>query len=178
MQRLPERTKLEQFEEALLPHLDAAYNLARWLTGNDHDAEDVVQDAYVRAMKFFDGFRGSGGRAWMLAIVRNTCYTWLRRNRGHEPLAVFDEEAHGLADEAQNPAALLLEKEGRELLREALEALPVEFREMVVLRDLEGLSYKEIAGVVEVPLGTVMSRLGRARERLREILMPCAHKER
>jgi RNA polymerase sigma-70 factor (ECF subfamily) len=174
---LPERTKLGQFEDALLPHLDAAYNLARWLTGNDHDAEDVVQDAYVRALKFFDGYRGAGGRAWLLAIVRHTCYTWLHRNRGHEPLAVFDEEAHGVTDEAANPAALLLRKEDRELLRGAIEALPVEFREMVVLRDLEGLSYKEIAGVAEVPLGTVMSRLGRARERLREILTPSANKE-
>jgi RNA polymerase sigma-70 factor (ECF subfamily) len=161
---------LARFEQSILPHLDAAYNLARWLTRNDHDAEDVVQDACLRAYQFFRGFHGADGRAWLLAVVRNTCYTWLERNRPREPVAPFDETLHSGADPAASPPALALRSEDRQLLRRAIEELPPEFREVIVLRELEGLSYKEIAGIANIPLGTVMSRLARARERLQQAL--------
>ena len=160
-----------------MPHLSAAYNLARWLTRNDHDAEDLVQEAYLRAYKYFDRFQGDDGRAWLLAVVRNTCYTWLKQHRAHELAASFDEAIHGAAGDALNPERLLQQKATRQLLHEALEELPVEFREVVVLRELEGLSYKEIAAVVDVPLGTVMSRLTRGRGRLQQCLGPRLSKE-
>ena len=164
--RVPAHETLARFEHAVLPHLAAAYNVARWLTRDDHDAEDVVQDAYVRAWTFFDSFHGGDSRAWLLTIVRHTCYTWLQRHRGHELATAFDDERHGGEREASNPETLLLQRANQQLLREALDALPVEYREVVVLRELEGLSYKEIAGVADLPLGTVMSRLARARKRL------------
>src|SRR5947209_19047034 len=163
-ERLPEENKLERFEQAVLPHLDAAYNLARWLVRDDADAQDVVQEAALRAFKFFGGFRGGDGRAWLLTIVRNTCYTWLRQNRAQELATPFDEEAHGVGGD--NPETILLENADAQALKQALEELPVEFREVLILRELEGLSYKEIAGVADVPVGTVMSRLARARKRL------------
>jgi RNA polymerase sigma factor (sigma-70 family) len=168
--RLPEPDRLARFEEAVLPHLAAAYNVARWLTRNDHDAEDVVQEAYVRALKFFGGFHGGNSRAWLLAIVRNTCYTWLQHNRPQDGTTEFDEEIHSLDAEASNPETLLLQTLNNQLLKQALEALPVEFREVVILRELEGLSYKEIADIANVPIGTVMSRLARARKRLQHSL--------
>lgn len=164
--RVPAHGKLARFEQVVLPHLAAAYNVARWLTRDDHDAADVVQDAYVRAWTFFDRFHGGDGRAWLLTIVRHTCYTWLQRHRGHELATAFDEELHSCEREASNPETLLLQQANQQLLREALEALPVEYREVVVLRELEGLSYKEIADIAALPLGTVMSRLARARKRL------------
>jgi RNA polymerase sigma-70 factor (ECF subfamily) len=167
---LGDQSKLTRFEQSILPHLDAAYNLARWLTRNEHDAEDMAQESYLRAFKFFDGFHGTDARAWLLAIVRNTCYTWLHQNRGRETMASFDEEIHTIENEASNPAKLVLKSDDREMLKEALEELPVEFREVVVLRDLEELSYKQVAEVANIPLGTVMSRLARARERLKRIL--------
>jgi RNA polymerase sigma factor (sigma-70 family) len=160
-----------RFEQVVLPHLDSAYNLARWLTGNDHDAEDVVQDAYLRAVKFFDGFRGGDARPWLLTVVRHACFDWLQRNRSHQPLAVFDEELHSNQGDSLDPAQLLLRKQDYEMLRQALEELPVEFREVLVLRELEGLSYKEIGAVTNLPPGTIMSRLARARERLRHGLV-------
>jgi RNA polymerase sigma factor (sigma-70 family) len=169
-QRLPQRELLARFEEAVLPHLAAAYNLARWLTRNEHDAEDVVQEAYVRAWKFFGGFHGGESRAWLLAIVRNTCYTWLQHNRPQDRTTEFDEEIHSLDGEAANPETLLLQTVHHQLLRQALEELPVEFREVMILRELEGLSYKEIADIANVPIGTVMSRLARARKRLQQSL--------
>lgn len=161
---MKEENKFPNFEKVVLPHLDAAYNLARWLTRNDADAEDVVQEATLRAFKFFGGYRGGDGRAWLLTIVRNTCHTWLQRNRAHEPATDFDEEAHGI--ENANPETILLQSVDRQLLGKALEELPLEFREAIILRELEGLSYKEIATIVNVPVGTVMSRLARARKRL------------
>jgi RNA polymerase sigma-70 factor (ECF subfamily) len=166
-----------RFEQVVMPHLSTAYNLARWLTRNDHDAEDLVQEAYLRAYKFFDRFQGDDGRPWLLAVVRNTCYTWLKQHRARELAASFDEEIHGAASDAFNPEKLLLQKATRQLLHEALEELPVEFREVVVLRDLEGFSYKEIAAIVDVPLGTVMSRLTRGRGRLQQCLGPRLSKE-
>lgn len=164
------------FEQAVLPHLGAAYNLARWLIRSDQDAEDVVQDAYLRALRFFGGFRGGDSRAWLLTIVRHTCYTWLRQKRSYELNTVFDEELHSPVYTA-DPETLLIRQVDTATLRAALEALPVEFREVVVLRDLEGLTYKEIAGIADIPMGTVMSRLARARKRLQQALLAQAGKE-
>lgn len=161
---------LPNFEEAALPHLRAAYNLARWLTRDEADAEDVVQEAYLRAFKHFGSFHGGDGRPWLLAIVRNTCYTWMQHNRSPELTIPLDDELHEIESKDLNPEALLLQSAETQMLRQALEELPLEFREVIVLRELEGLSYKQIADVVEIPLGTVMSRLARARKRLQQIL--------
>jgi RNA polymerase sigma-70 factor (ECF subfamily) len=169
-------SKQARFEQAVMPHLDAAYNLARWLTRDEHDAEDVVQEAYLRAYRFFDGFHGGDGRSWLLAVVRNTCFSWLRRNRPPAPAARFDEAVHA-ADESFNPEMLFQQGAAREMLHEALGDLQPEFREVVVLRELEGLSYKEIAAVTEAPLGTVMSRLARGRGMLRDRLARRLHEE-
>ncbi len=162
--KLPEQSKLAHFEQTVLSNLDAAYNLARWLTRDDRDAEDVVQEACLRAFRFFDSFHGGDSRAWLLTIVRHTCYTWIRKNRAHE-LVAFDEELDGV-ETGLNPEELLLQNIDQQLLRKAVEELPIEFREVIILRELEGLSYKEIASITGVPLGTVMSRLARARKRL------------
>jgi len=161
--------ELTSFEEALLPHLDAAHNLARWLLRNEHDAQDVVQEAYLRAFKSFGGFHGSNGRAWLLTIVRNTCYTLLKKNQAVD-FTTFDEEIHVAGDESASPATVLEHSEDAELIREAMDALPAEFREILTLRHQEGLSYKEIADIAEIPPGTVMSRLARARGKLKEYL--------
>ncbi len=174
---MTETIQLPRFEETVLPHLDAAYNLARWLTGDDHDAEDVVQEAYYRAYKFFDGFRGGDGRAWVLTVVRHTCYTWMQRHRTREPIASFDEELHSSASDDLNPERILLQRADNQMLRAAVEALPLEFREVLVLREMEGLSYQEIAALIEIPIGTVMSRLSRARKQLQQRLAPCMGKE-
>jgi RNA polymerase sigma-70 factor (ECF subfamily) len=160
----------ERFEKALLPHLDAAYNLARWLTGDDHDAEDLVQAAYLRALKFFGGFRGTNSRAWLLSIIRNVCYTWREQKRARGTATAFDEEIHGVESNGLGPEKRLVLEEDKHSIRRALEELPLELREVVVLRELEGLSYKEIAAVAAIPIGTVMSRLARARERLHQRL--------
>jgi RNA polymerase sigma-70 factor, ECF subfamily len=165
---MSEQASSRDFGEYLLPHLNAAYNLARWLTGNDQDAEDLAQEAYLRALRFFGGFRGGDPRAWLLKIVRNTCYTWLQQNRAQAPMTAFDEEIHTDEGETSDPATLLLQKADRQLIQRALEELPLKFREILVLRELEGLSYKEIAEVAGVPMGTVMSSLARARGRLRQ----------
>src|SRR5262249_47300090 len=164
-------SELARFEQVTLPHLDAAYNLARWLARNEQDADDVVQEAYLRALKYFHSFHGQDGRTWLLAIVRNTYFTWLEQNRTHGPAAPFDETVHSPVSAESEPVALLLRKADQQRLREALEELPAEFREVIVLRELESLSYKEIAEVANIPLGTVMSRLARARERLQQILV-------
>ena len=161
---------LQNFEAVALPHLSAAYNLARWLTRNGTDAEDVVQEAYFRAFKSFHGFHGSNGRPWLLAIVRNTCYTWMQQNRAPELLTAPDADLDALAGNHLNPERLLLKEADNELVRQAVEELPPEFREVIVLRELEGLSYKQIATVAEIPVGTVMSRLARARNRLQQKL--------
>lgn len=154
------------FEEAVMPHLDAAYNLARWLTQNDADARDMVQEAYLRALRFFEGFRGTDARAWLLTIVRNTCYTWLRRNRSSQLSCELDEVVFARESGGPDPETEQLIKAQVQLVNDAIEKLPIEFREVVVLRELEELSYKEIAVVLGVPIGTVMSRLARARKRL------------
>ncbi len=154
------------FEQALLPHLDAAYNLARWLTRDEDAAQDVVQEAYLRALRFFGGFQGGDGRPWLLAIVRNTCHDWLRRRGTSDETTPFDEEIHSGDAPRETPESLLIERASREALERALAALPVAWREVIVLRELEGLSYRQIAEVAGVPVGTVMSRLARARARL------------
>jgi RNA polymerase sigma-70 factor (ECF subfamily) len=160
-------TNLALFEETVLPHLKAAYNLARWLTRNEDDAQDVVQEAYLRAFRFFDGFKGGDGKAWLLAVVRNTCLSWRKREKGRISLVPFDETAHA-ADRAANAEAGLVGEAGLGTLRNCIESLPSEYREVIVMRELEELSYRDIAGAASVPIGTVMSRLARARKRLEE----------
>ena len=176
--KVPETARHERFEQTVLPHLDAAYSLARWLTRNDQDAQDVTQEACLRAFRFFDGYQGGNMRAWLLTIVRHTCYTWLHRNRPPGPAVEFDEEIH--SDESTggaDPELQVLASADKETLRRALEELPDVFREALVLRELEGMSYKEIADVTSVSLGTVMSRLARGRTRLREALSVSLGKE-
>jgi RNA polymerase sigma factor (sigma-70 family) len=160
-----------QFERATLPHLDAAYNLARWLTRDEHAAEDVVQEAYYRAAKYFGGFRGGDGRGWILGVVRRAAFDWLSKRRS-QMAVVFDEDVHDQGDESSNPEFLATVKFDQERIRRALEELPPQLREVIVLRELEGLSYQEIATVTEIPMGTVMSRLARGRRQLQGRLAP------
>ena len=162
--------ELASFEETMLPHMDAAHNLAKWLLRNEEDAQDVVQESYLRAFKSFSGFHGSNGRAWLLKIVRNTSYTLLKKNRAVDLTTTFDEEIHTAGHESVSPATILEHSENAELIKEAMDELPVPFREILVLRHLEGLSYKEIADIAQIPPGTVMSRLSRARAELKEYL--------
>jgi RNA polymerase sigma-70 factor (ECF subfamily) len=168
------------FEQVVLPHLDAAFNLARWLVRNPHDAEDVVQEAYLRAFKFFGGYQGGDARAWVLKIVRNTSYTFLEKNRPADLAEEFDEAIHTASADrhgAPDAEALLLQSADSSMLREALDELPVNYREVIVLRELEGMSYKEIAEVMGLPIGTVMSGLARGRSQLRERLLRAREKE-
>jgi RNA polymerase sigma factor (sigma-70 family) len=169
-----EPSQLERFEAMVLPHLSAAYRLARYLTRNDADADDVVQEACLRALKYFGGFRGEGAsqsRAWLLAIVRNMAHTWRHRHRADASATEFDESVHSEASTGEHPEALLSSADALEALAHALVHLPPDFREVIVLREIEGLSYKEISEVVDVPVGTVMSRLSRARKRLQQALI-------
>jgi RNA polymerase sigma-70 factor (ECF subfamily) len=167
----------ERFEQVVLPHLDAAYNLARWLIRSPADAEDAVQEACLRALRFFDGFRGGDSRAWLLKIVRNSCYSWVKKNRPAELSDEFDETVHSSEGPRVDVETTLVSRAESERVRIALGTLPVAFREVLVLREIEGLSYKEISDVTGVPMGTVMSSLSRARQRLREELQPPAGKE-
>ena len=164
-----------RFEQLVLPHLDAAFNLARWLLRSRADAEDVAQEAMLRAFRFFRGFNGGDARAWLLQIVRNTCFTWLEKNRSVELMDEFDEELH--QQPSATPEALAIAGDNRERLARALETLPPRFREVLVLRELEGCSYKEIAVITSVPIGTVMSALARARQRLQRALTQPAPQE-
>ena len=165
------------FEETVLPHLDAAYNLARWLTRNERDAEDVVQESFLRALRHFHAFKGGDARPWLLAIVRNTYYTWLKHNRLPEEEILLDEDKHPHSEDSSNPEQLLLRESDRQTMRSALRRLPREFLEVIILREFEELSYKEIAEVIQVPSGTVMPRLARARRRLAAILLNCRNKK-
>jgi RNA polymerase sigma-70 factor, ECF subfamily len=161
-----ELDQIARFEAVALPHLDAAYTLARYLMRDPHDADDVVQDAYLRALRHFDTYQGGDARAWVLAIVRNVCHSRFSAAAQHRT-EEFLEEEHESA-EATDAAALRADT--RETLREALDSLPPEFREAVVLREIQGLSYQEIAGIVKAPIGTVMSRIARGRARLEKAL--------
>jgi RNA polymerase sigma-70 factor (ECF subfamily) len=165
-----ESERLKLYEQKVLPHLDAAYNLARWLAGNDHDAQDVAQEASLRAFRFFGSFRGEDARAWLLTIVRNTFYTWLRKNRPPENMVEISDESLDVEDVSANADAVSPPFADADAVRRALAELPVEFREIVILREMEGFSYKEIADLAEVPIGTVMSRLARARKLLQKRL--------
>ena len=171
---MSDRTR--RFEAAMLPHLDAAFNLARWLLRDEHNAQDVVQDAYLRAFRFFDGFRGEQARPWLLGIVRNSCFTWMKDKQRAGEQVEFDEERDAGVDDpdlrraADNPETLLMQKLERAQINKAIEDLPPLFREVIVLRELEELSYEEIAQCAAIPLGTVMSRLSRARAMLRKAL--------
>jgi RNA polymerase sigma-70 factor (ECF subfamily) len=162
------------FEQTMLPHLDAAYNLARWLLRHDHDAEDAVQDAFLRAHLAWGRFRGGEGRAWLLTIVRNVCYSRLRASRRDGPPELFDEEMHGIADHHGETNAIKWRETNCERLQRALEHLAPEFREVIVLHELEGLAYREIATIADIPLGTVMSRLTRGRQKLQAELLALA----
>jgi RNA polymerase sigma-70 factor (ECF subfamily) len=170
--------KQKRFHEMVLPHLDSAFNLARWLTRSSQEAEEIVQEAYLRAFKYFDGFHGDDGRAWLLGIVRNTFYSWYQQNKPGSQSIQFEEELHSVkgtddsvANHADNnPESLLIQKDCQRKMRLALETLSLEYREVMVLRELEDLSYKQIAGITGIPLGTVMSRLGRGRKQLAAIL--------
>jgi RNA polymerase sigma-70 factor (ECF subfamily) len=164
------------FERLVLPHLDEAFNLARWLTGNRNDAEDVVQEAYLKAFKHFAGFRGSESRAWTLTIVRRSCFSWLRANRSQEILFTDDDagfEARNRATvialhpkAAETPESLATDKEMKARLNEAVRNLPLHYREIIILREIHDLSYRQIAEIADIPIGTVMSRLTRARDML------------
>lgn len=169
--------ELERFNERVLPYLDSAHNLARYLLRDAHDAEDAVQDAFLRAIRHFEGFRGVDGRAWLLTIVRNTCLTRLRNRRGSAESVEFDEEIHTVEESHQGPEVDLERRAATQSVREGLDRLPVEFREVVVLRELEGMSYKEIAQISGVPIGTVMSRLARGRKQLLLTIQPSEPKE-
>jgi RNA polymerase sigma-70 factor, ECF subfamily len=159
------------FEELMLPHMDAAYNLARWLLRDPHDAEDALQDGFLRAYRAIDRFRGGDAKAWLLTIVRNVCYSRMRQGRREPQTDVFDDEAHG-SDHGPAAANALEWREVKgELLRQALERLPDEYREAIVLHEIEGLAYREIAEVADIPIGTVMSRLARARRKLQAELV-------
>ena len=162
---------LAQFKQTVLPHLDAAYNLARWLLRSGHDAEDAVQESYLRAWRAFDQFRGDDSRAWLLAIVRNTCHSLGRRNKRNDMLPAEEIDDVSIASEQWDPRALLDRKIDAAELRQAIDSLSDEFREVLVLRELEELSYKQISSVLKAPLGTVMSRLARGRARLQELLL-------
>jgi RNA polymerase sigma-70 factor (ECF subfamily) len=167
IERIPAAAEAGGLAEILLSHLDSAYNLARWLVRNGADAEDVMQEAYLRAFQYSDGFRGGDARAWLFTIVRNTAYTCLRKTRAFEPVTQFDEEIAPPGVEMLDPEQLLLQKADGRVVEQAMSELPVRFREILILRELEGFSYKQIAEVMGVPMGTVMSTLSRARERFR-----------
>ena len=159
----------ESFDEVVLPHLAAARRLARWLLRNEHDAEDVVQESSLRAFRYFRTFTGGNGRAWFLRIVRNTCWSW-RSDGFPTPTDPFDEEEHSRAHPGSDPETLLLHTDDVTLIDRAMRALPDRFRELLVLRELEGLTYRELADARGIPMGTVMSRLSRARGALRDAL--------
>ena len=167
---MPDQSKAVRFEEIALPHLGAAYNLARWMLHNEHDAEDVVQEAYLRALKSFSGYYGGDSRSWLMTIVRNTCYTWLQKNRALRLSDPIEDKLDEVGLDFADPEMLLLQSADSQMVRHALQELPVEFREVMVLREMEDLSYKAIADIVDVPIGTVMSRLARGRKRLQALL--------
>lgn len=172
---MKDEEKRRRFELLVLPHLDAGLNLARWLTHNDQDAQDVMQEAAMRAIRFIDGFRGESARAWLLQIVRNTCFSWLKENRPVELVVLedADEVLHAIAASATDePPAMAMRNADRLQINQAIAALPIVYREVLVLRELEDFSYKDIARIADIPIGTVMSRLARARSLMQQALRP------
>jgi RNA polymerase sigma factor (sigma-70 family) len=159
------------FEDKMLPHLNAAYTLARWLTGSVQDAEDAVQDAYVRALRFFDDYRGGDGRAWLLQIVRNTCYTRLRKSIARISDASFDEEVHIGECLSGTPETIAIQLADSQMVKKAIEELPLRYREILILREIEGMSYSEIGEILNEPLGNIRTTLFRARQRLKKRLI-------
>jgi RNA polymerase sigma-70 factor (ECF subfamily) len=172
---MPQSTVCLDFVRDVVPHLDAAYNLARWLTRNDQDAQDVVQEAFMRAFRFLGSFRGGNVRAWVLRIVRNTCYSWLDQNRPQHPTLEFDEKFFGPGPLTPTPEETLSRNDDCIMVRRALQDLPASYREVLILRELEGMSYKEISEIMDMPAGTVMSRLSRARNGFRQSLSNLGH---
>ena len=174
-----------RFGQSIMPHLDAAYNLARWLLRNDADAEEAVQEAFLRAYRFFGSFRGEDGKAWLFAIVRNTCYSLHGERMGAGMSEEFDEQLHSPVGDSvgavgglcRDPADIAIEHADRERVNRAIEDLPVVFREVLVMRELEELSYRKIATIVDIPMGTVMSRLSRGRQMLHAALVAMDGKE-
>jgi RNA polymerase sigma-70 factor (ECF subfamily) len=173
---MPDDDTRRRFEVLAMPHLDAAYNLARWLTHNDHDAQDVVQEAFERALRYLGTFRGDNARAWLLQTVRHTCFTWMKANRPAERLFLDEaDEAHALAAPvADEPPSVAMRKADRVRINQAIAGLPIVYREVLVLREFEELSYNDIARIADIPVGTVMSRLARARGLMRVALSPAA----
>ena len=170
MSRPTETARLaETFDTVVLPHLDAAYRLARWLVPNEHDAEDVVQEACLRALRYFPTYSGGNSRAWFLRIVRNTCHDWYSHARQREA-DVFDEEQHSPTTPTIDPETLTVHAANVALIEHAMRDLPARFRELLVLRELEGFTYQELADVLGIPIGSVMSGLSRARQALRRAL--------
>lgn len=159
------------FEDKMLPHLNAAYTLARWLTGNVQDAEEAVQDAYLRALRFFDNYRGGDGRAWLLQIVRNTCYSQLRKKIPHSSDAEFDEEIHAHDYACSTPETIAIKSADSAMVRKAIEELPVRYREIVILREIEGMSYSDMGKILNESLGNIRTMLFRARQRLKKRLI-------
>ena len=169
-------SQLSRFERTVLVHLDAAYNLARWLVGEDAGAEDAVQNACLRALRFFDDCEGTATRAWFMVIVRNACYDWLRERRPRALEEVFDDEMHSAGLSVESPEAIVVRESDARWVHAGIAALPVAYREVIVLRELEGLSYKEISAIVKIPIGTVMSRLARGRDLLARGLVSLSHR--
>ena len=167
---LKDQDKQAQFEQTVLPHINAAFNLAHWLINNDQDAEDIVQESYLRAYKYYSSYQGGNSRAWLLTIVRNTCYTWLHENQAQGLTVDLDDELSSVEFDSADPELCLQIKADQQSVSRALEELPAPYRELIVLREMEALSYKEIALIAGVPIGTVMSRLARARQQLKEFL--------
>ena len=174
---MPDDETRRRFESLAMPHLNAAYNLARWLTRNDHDAQDVVQEALERALRYMGTFRGDNARAWLLQTVRNTCFTWMKENRPSDRMFLDEGDEAGrelAAPVADEPPSMAMRKADRLQINQAIADLPVAYREVLVLRELEELSYNDIASIADIPVGTVMSRLARARGLMREALAPTA----
>src|SRR5690242_10435788 len=167
---LKEQDKQAQFEQIIVRHLDVTFNLARWMIRNDQDAEDIVQESFLRAYKYFSSYQGGNSRSWLLTIVRNTCYTWLHENQAQGLTLDLNEEISSSEFDLDDPGQCLQIKVDQQSMIQALEQLPVEYRELIVLRELEEMSYKEIALVAGIPIGTVMSRLARGRQRLKVFL--------
>jgi RNA polymerase sigma-70 factor (ECF subfamily) len=163
-----EAAKLKRFEELALPHLDAVHNFARWLTRNDDEAQEVAQETFLRALRYFDSYRGSDAKAWLFSICRNSCQTWRSRKRQTAATESFDEKLHSFPTVMRDQEQRMIDADRVATIRECIEILPLEYREVLILRELEEMSYRKISEVTAVPVGTVMSRLSRARKRLVE----------